>query len=80
MKIQTGDTQEPTLDDSVVYVSSALKQMFDTIPKEGWKVLVRGFRRNLRSRILGLQGEELIKLQGKLEFVNELENFFEFKK
>jgi len=43
-------------------------------------VLGRGLRRNLRSRILGLQGEELIKLQGKLEFVNELENFFEFKK
>lgn len=40
------------------------------------KALCQRFRLDLQGRILGVQGDDLIKLQGKLEFVNELENFF----
>lgn len=33
-------------------------------------------RLNLQGRILSLSGDELIKLQGKLEYLTELENLF----
>lgn len=42
----------------------------------GIKDLFGKFRLDLQSRILGVQDADLIKLQGKIEFCNELEKFF----
>lgn len=42
----------------------------------GIKQIFEQFRLDLQGRILGVQDVDLIKLQGKIEFCNELENFF----
>lgn len=52
-----------------------LEAMKMTTPAE-WKVLFQNLRLNLQGRILGLSGDDLIKLQGKLSYLDELEIFF----
>lgn len=46
------------------------------VNKSDWEYICQGFRLDLQSRILGCSGDDLIKLQGKLEYINEIETFF----
>ena len=45
--------------------------------QENWRNLFEFIRLNLRSRITSLEGQDLIKLQGKLEAIDEVEKLFQ---
>lgn len=46
-----------------------------TTPRE-WEFLFKQFRFNLQNRIMGADDRALVKVQGNMEYLNELEKFF----
>lgn len=61
---------------NVIGISLELWQLLQQSTKGDWESLFIEFRLNLQNRIIGLKGDDLIKLQGKLELINEIESFF----
>jgi uncharacterized membrane-anchored protein len=74
----THDERYPT--DHKVRITTELRAILATATEADIRSLFQGFRLNLQSRIVAISDDrELHKLQGKLEFVGELENFFLLK-
>lgn len=59
-----------------IAIPSFMFSIFGKLSKPDLVRLFQLFRLDLQSRILGLAEQDLIKLQGKLDYVNELEIFF----
>lgn len=79
MQIKLG--MEQAIDDSDILMPEIFQQELKGISQSNWKNLFLGFRRCLRSRISGCSNtEQLDKLKGKLELIQEMENFFLDKK
>jgi len=57
-------------------MTARMRDTLSLLDKTEYALLFQNFRLDLQSRILGLSGDDLIKLQGKLEYANELEKFF----
>jgi hypothetical protein len=76
MKLQTSDTfEEPMLDGNTIYISQQIRDWM-TEGKHHFPTIIRGFRRNLHSRILGSTDGELKEMQGAIKAIGELENLF----
>lgn len=63
-------------DYSKVYVSPKCAYAIQSVDRADWRNLFEFIRLNLRSRITGLEGQDLIKLQGKLDSADEIEKLF----
>jgi hypothetical protein len=61
------------LDSNPVPISLELHAAINQVNKQDWQALFQNFRLSFRSRILSRQGDGLVKLQGMLEGVNEIE-------
>lgn len=59
-----------------VGVHSDIFEAFHLINVQLLKVTFQNLRFDLQNRLTGLSGDDLIKLQGKIDYSNELENFF----
>jgi hypothetical protein len=51
-------------------------EVLKNLDKRQTKLLFENLRLDLQSRVSTLEDRELIKLQGKLDYLGELENFF----
>ena len=60
----------------LIPIPSPLRELLQSADKRQIKQLFENLRLDLQSRVLNLDDRELIKLQGKLDYVNELEQFF----
>lgn len=77
MRHQIDDTDYPQQNVAgVIAVKSMVVDLFQNVPKSELHLLFTNLRLNLQGRILGSSSDELVKLQGKLEYLAELENFF----
>jgi hypothetical protein len=59
-----------------VSITSDLQKAVMQANPADWKALFQNFRLLFRSRLLSCQGDDLIKLQGKLQAVDEIEVTF----
>lgn len=59
-----------------ILVSQSLAAALSVTTETDWESLFYQFRLNLQSRIVGSDERELLKLQGKIEHIGELETFF----
>ena len=57
-------------------IPTSLREGLRFVNDQEVELLFMNLRLNLQGRILGLDDRELIKLQGKLEYLSELEKFF----
>lgn len=75
MEPATHDELNPTT--SEIRITAELRGIIATSSKRDVVSLFQSFRLNLQSRIVAVSDDrELHKLQGKLEYVTELEKFF----
>ncbi len=58
-------------------ISNRLAEVFQQIEKRDLSAFIQNLRLDLHSRFLSLSGDDVIKLQGKLEYIDELEKFLE---
>lgn len=61
---------------AAIPVKPEIVEVFRMISRQDRELLFINLRLNLQGRILGLSGDDLIKLQGKLEYLTELDKFF----
>jgi hypothetical protein len=67
----------PKADVNEIHLTTDLHTMVLQTHPNDWKSLCNEFRFNLQSRIVATSDDrELHKLQGKIEYVSELEKFF----
>lgn len=76
MQLKLSDNQPPKAKGGEIYITNEQRERLVTLDKSDYNHICQSFRLDLQSRILGLSGDDLIKLQGKLEYVDELERFF----
>lgn len=74
----TNDSPYPQLKDGgIIPIPSPLREVLHAGAATDYKLLFQNLRLNLQSRVSGLEDRDLIKLQGKLEYLAEMENFFQ---
>jgi hypothetical protein len=77
MKAITDDTDHPQLKGGgVIPIPSLLRDALRGTHAHQRGLLFQNLRLDLQSRVSTLDDRDLIKLQGKLDYINELENFF----
>lgn len=77
MKAKTSDTLTRTRQPGIILISAPLRAAICEGSTAEWESLFQEFRLDLQSRIVGSDDHrDLLKLQGKLETINELEQFF----
>lgn len=76
MKATITDTPESKPDIQKILITRNLHSLIQQTESTEWEYLFRQLRLNLLSRISGCDDRELIKLQGKIEWSDELEKFF----
>lgn len=74
MKIEISDTIGA--DKNVMYVSDRVRGVFQQLGSGELRNVIEQFRLNLQSRIVGCDDRTLLKLQGNLEYLNEIEKTF----
>lgn len=75
MKIITSSLQ-PIQFKSEIPVPQYMRDHLTGVNSQDWTNFFRHIQLNLQDRILGLSGDDLIKLQGKLELIGEFDNLF----
>ena len=58
-------------------VQQKFAEILQMTTSHDWRNLFNGFRLDLHSRFISLKGDDVTKLQGKVEYTEELERFFE---
>ncbi len=76
MKHVTRDISAYTPKAGEIPVPQLLLERLNALPKNDMSNLFQHLRLDLQSRITGLDDRDLLKLQGKLDYLNEFENFF----
>lgn len=59
-----------------IRLTSHHAEMLKMVLPSEWQLLFFNFRLQLQSRIAGADTSTLLKLQGNMEYLNELEKFF----
>lgn len=78
MKPITDDTDHPQLKGGGdIPIPSPLRTALQMGSSAEYRLLFQNLRLDLQSRVSTLEDRELIKLQGKLDYLNELEKFFQ---
>jgi len=77
MKPEISDTLSRKPKPNVIRITTNLFQLIQSAHKEEWQSLFNEFRLNLQNRLVGSDKRELLKLQGKIEEVTEIEQFFD---
>jgi hypothetical protein len=72
----TNNTQPELKGGGVIPTPSLLREQLKLLDHFQLEQLFMNLRLDLQSRVLSLDDRELIKLQGKLDYLNELEMFF----
>lgn len=70
------DNLLPQVNPNVIPITDHLLYGIRQTDLRHWESLFQGFRFNLQNRIVGSDDRELLKLQAKIEEINELEQFF----
>lgn len=63
-------------DRNKIFIPQHFHEMLGQTFTQEWEWLFDQFRLNLQSRIAGADERQLLKLQGNIEYTNELEKFF----
>lgn len=76
MKATTSDTLTRTKQPGIIHITAGLRARLIETNRADWESLFNEFRLELQCRIAGSDDRELLKLQAKIDWVNELEGFF----
>lgn len=76
MKHTLNDNPTNKVVSNFVRVPRHFFEILQQTDKSQWEQIFNEFRLNLQSRIAGSDERDLLKLQAKLEYINELEKFF----
>lgn len=77
MKHRISNELSKPLMSNTVRITERMFAIIGQCDRQEWSSLFNEFRLNLQSRIAGSDERELLKLQAKIEQVNELDKFFE---
>jgi hypothetical protein len=76
MKLKVSDAPA-TRDTNIIHVPVDMHAAFARTSTFQWDFLFEQFRRNLAGRIPGCTlDRDLVKVQGNMEYINEIEKFF----
>lgn len=70
------DNYPPIPKAGIIKIHTRLFEVFQMVDKSQLTALFQNLRLDLQSRISSLGDRDLVKLQGKIEHIDELEKFF----